>query len=129
MKLMNKTSLKQQVLLLMAEILHQLIGKLSHIYRVLYIPGGAGFQPSTVSPQQSSKRGGGGGGDVSNPAMNHRNLAMPRVIFSPKRNMGQREVETPNTIIVRFCTTNIQKQHGFHKVSMNLCGYYIRGPL
>ncbi len=36
----------------MAEILHQLICSLSHyliIYRVLYIPGGAGFQPSTVS--------------------------------------------------------------------------------
>ena len=34
----------------MAEILHQLIGKLSHysIYRVSYIPGGAGFLPSTV---------------------------------------------------------------------------------
>ncbi len=32
--------------MLMAEILHQLIGSLSHL--VLYIPGGAGFLPSTV---------------------------------------------------------------------------------
>ena len=32
----------------MEEILHQLIGSLSHFYRVLYIPGGAGFLPSTV---------------------------------------------------------------------------------
>ena len=34
----------------MAEILHQLIGSFSHylLYRVSYIPGGAGFQPSTV---------------------------------------------------------------------------------
>ncbi len=35
----------------MAEILHQLIGSLSGypiIYKVLYIPGGAGFLPSTV---------------------------------------------------------------------------------
>ena len=32
----------------MAEILHQLICILTIIYRVLYIPGGAGFQPSTV---------------------------------------------------------------------------------
>ena len=34
----------------MEEILHQLIGSLSTIYRVLYIPGGAGFLPSTVWP-------------------------------------------------------------------------------
>ena len=34
----------------MEEILHQLIGMISHYYyRVLYIPGGAGFLPSTVS--------------------------------------------------------------------------------
>ena len=32
----------------MAEILHQLIGRLSHYLQGLYIPGGAGFQPSTV---------------------------------------------------------------------------------
>ena len=32
----------------MAEILHQLIGSLSHCLQVLYIPGGAGFPPSTV---------------------------------------------------------------------------------
>ena len=37
------------VILLMAEILHQLIGGFPIIYRVSYIPGGAGFQPSTVS--------------------------------------------------------------------------------
>ena len=36
------------VILSMAEILHQLIGSLSHFYRVLYIPGGVGFLPSTV---------------------------------------------------------------------------------
>ena len=36
-----------QLLLLMEEILHQLIWRISH-YRVLYIPGGAGFLPSTV---------------------------------------------------------------------------------
>ena len=35
------------VVLLMAEILHQLIGCLSHL-QGLYIPGGAGFLPSTV---------------------------------------------------------------------------------
>ncbi len=35
----------------MAEILHQLIGSFFFriIYEVLYIPGGAGFQPSTVA--------------------------------------------------------------------------------
>ncbi len=33
----------------MEEILHQLIGRVySIIYRVFYMPGGAGFQPSTV---------------------------------------------------------------------------------
>ena len=38
------------ILLLMAEILHQLIGTVvfPFIYSVSYIPGGAGFQPSTV---------------------------------------------------------------------------------
>ena len=36
------------VLLLMAEILHQLIGSLSHYFSG-FIPGGAGFQPSTMS--------------------------------------------------------------------------------
>ena len=35
-------------LLLMEEILLQLIASLSHFYRVLYIPGGAGFLPSAV---------------------------------------------------------------------------------
>ena len=38
-------------ILLMEEILHQLIGSLSHvypiIYKVLHMPGGAGFLPST----------------------------------------------------------------------------------
>ena len=40
----------QRVLLLMAEILHQLrlVVYYPTIYRGLYIPGGAGFQPSTV---------------------------------------------------------------------------------
>ena len=39
------------VILLMEEILHQLIGSftVSIIYRGLYIPGGAGFLPSTVA--------------------------------------------------------------------------------
>ena len=35
-------------LLLMSEILHQLIGSYPTIYRILYIPGGAAFLPSTV---------------------------------------------------------------------------------
>ena len=35
-------------ILLMAEILHQLIGSLSHYLQGLHIPGGAGFLPSTV---------------------------------------------------------------------------------
>ncbi len=39
---------KLPALLLMAEILHQLIGIYPIIYRVSYIPGGARFQPSTV---------------------------------------------------------------------------------
>ena len=38
-----------EMILLMAEILHQLrLVVFSIIYRVSYIPGGAGFQPSTV---------------------------------------------------------------------------------
>ena len=37
------------VKLLMAEILHDLIGSYPIIYKVLCIPGGAGFQPSTES--------------------------------------------------------------------------------
>ncbi len=36
-------------ILLMEEILHQLVDSLSTINRVLYIAGGAGFLPSTVS--------------------------------------------------------------------------------
>ena len=36
------------VLLLMEEILHQLIGSLSHVFKGLYIPGGAGSLSSTV---------------------------------------------------------------------------------
>ena len=35
-------------ILLMEEILHQLIGSLSHYLQVLHIPAGAGFLPSTV---------------------------------------------------------------------------------
>ena len=34
------------MILLMEEILHQLIGSLSHDLRVFDIPGGAGFPPS-----------------------------------------------------------------------------------
>ena len=41
---------------LMAEILHQLIGSFPIIYKVLYIPGSAGFQPSTVGPGPSSEK-------------------------------------------------------------------------
>ena len=44
----NTIPIKPSTVLLMAEILHQLIGSFSIIYRVSYIPGGAGFQPSTV---------------------------------------------------------------------------------
>ena len=40
--------IRKQDLLLVEEILHQLIGKYTIIYRVLYIPGGAGFLPSNV---------------------------------------------------------------------------------
>jgi len=37
------------IILLMEDILHQLIGSLSHyLNRVFYIPGAAGFLPSTV---------------------------------------------------------------------------------
>ena len=42
-------------ILLMEEILHQLIGGLSHFYRVLYIPGGAGFFASTVGQHKGTK--------------------------------------------------------------------------
>ena len=42
------------MILLMAEILHQLIGIFPIIYRVSYIPGGAGFQPSTVVTLQDN---------------------------------------------------------------------------
>ena len=46
-----------RMLLLMAEI-HQLIGTVVYpiIYRVLYIPGGAGFLPSTVSVYVTSTK-------------------------------------------------------------------------
>ena len=44
-----KRSLRHPVILLMAEILHQLrLVVYPIIYKVLYIPGGAGFLPSTV---------------------------------------------------------------------------------
>ena len=36
----------------MEEILHQLIGSLSHYLQGLYIPGGSGFLPSTVVVSQ-----------------------------------------------------------------------------
>ena len=35
-------------ILLIQEILHQLVGSLSHYLQGLYIPGGAGFLPSTA---------------------------------------------------------------------------------
>ena len=38
----------------MEEILQQLIGSYSIIYKVLYIPGGAGFLPSAVSPSNEA---------------------------------------------------------------------------
>ncbi len=41
----------------MEEILHQLIGSLPIIYKVLYIPGGAGFLPSTVLNPKSWRFG------------------------------------------------------------------------
>ena len=42
---------RSHIILLMEDILHQLIGRVSHYlqHQVLYIPGGAGFLPSTVS--------------------------------------------------------------------------------
>ena len=43
------------VVLLMEEILHQLIGSFPIIYRVSYIPAGAGFQPSTVLKESLNK--------------------------------------------------------------------------
>ena len=47
-----KVTLPETNILLMAEILHQLrLVVYPMIYRVLYIPGGAGFQPSTVAPK------------------------------------------------------------------------------
>ena len=36
----------------MAEILHQLVGSLSHDLQGLYIPGGAGVLPPTVSTKE-----------------------------------------------------------------------------
>ncbi len=45
------------LLLLMAEILHQLIGSFSHYLQGFYIPGGAGFQPSTVVQVQVNNLG------------------------------------------------------------------------
>ena len=44
----QKTKPIPDEVLLMAEFLHQLIGSLSHYLQGLYIPGGAGFLPSTV---------------------------------------------------------------------------------
>jgi len=44
------------MILLMAEILHQLIVVYPIIYRVVYIPGGAGFLPSTVVCPDSFRR-------------------------------------------------------------------------
>ena len=42
---------RSQIILLMEDILHQLIGSASNFlqYQVLYVPGGAGLLPSTVS--------------------------------------------------------------------------------
>jgi len=40
---------KNKLILLMAKILHQLVGSVSHYLQGLYILGGAGFLPSTVS--------------------------------------------------------------------------------
>ena len=45
----------KQLLLLMEEILHQLIGSLSHYFWILYIAGGAGFLPSTAELDESSE--------------------------------------------------------------------------
>ncbi len=43
------TRTKKLVILLIEEILHQLVGSLSHYFTGFYIPGGAGFLPSTVT--------------------------------------------------------------------------------
>ena len=60
---LGKTEKEQQfsdfsslsVILLMAEILHQLrLVVFPIIYRVSYIPGGAGFQPSTVGKYETT---------------------------------------------------------------------------
>ena len=40
----------------MEEIVHQLIGSLSHYLHILYIPGGAGFRPPTVAPKNDGFR-------------------------------------------------------------------------
>ena len=45
----NLRVLRKPVVLLTEEILHQLIGSLSHYLQGLYMSGGAGFLPSTVS--------------------------------------------------------------------------------
>ena len=43
----------QMWILLLEELLHQLIGSLSHIYHALYMPDGAGFLSSTVPVNMS----------------------------------------------------------------------------
>ena len=53
------------MVLLMEEILHQLISSFPIIYKVLYIPGGAGFHPSTVSPLSVEVI------SIRNPSFNH----------------------------------------------------------
>ncbi len=58
----------------MAEILHQLIGSFPIIYRVSYIPGGAGFQPSTVAFTENSI-----GGSESLIPLESKTL--PRIVF------------------------------------------------
>ena len=44
------------LILLMDKILHQLISSFSIIYKVLYIPGGAEFLPSTVATNPEKKK-------------------------------------------------------------------------
>ena len=47
----NITSCKAMLLLMVQKSFTSRYGKYPIIYRVLYIPGGAGFVPSTVSPE------------------------------------------------------------------------------
>ena len=51
MALENMPPSSKEEILLMEEFLHQLICALSNYVQGVYIPGGAGFLPSTAGPQ------------------------------------------------------------------------------